>query len=200
VLAVGWSLAAPGAAAAAADFAAERPSADARHVAQYVIDSGDHERRPFVIVDKKEARIFVFRSNGSLAGASAALVGSTIGDHSVSGVGQRAQQGQVGPHERTTPAGRFLTQPGRNLEGEHVVWVDYATAFAIHRVRPGASHERRLARLASSTPTDNRASLGCVVVPVDFYESVVLPLLGRSRGVVYVMPETRPARDVFGAL
>jgi hypothetical protein len=32
-------------------------------------------------------------------------------------------------------------------------------------------------------------SLGCVVVPVTFYADVVQPLLGRSRAVIYVLPE-----------
>jgi hypothetical protein len=183
-----------------AEFASSRPSADARFMVQWVLESGDHARRPFVIVDKKDAKVFFFHADGRLAGASAALLGSTRGDHSVPGVGERAQEGQVGLGERTTPAGRFLTHPGRNLEGEHVIWVDYNTAFAIHRVREGASRDRRLARLASSSPRAKRTSLGCVVVPVAFYESVVEPLLGKARGVVYVLPETQSVQELFGAL
>jgi hypothetical protein len=183
-----------------ADFAKERPSADARFMAEWVLENRDHGHRPFVIVDKRDARVFFFHSDGRLAGASPALLGSTRGDHSVPGVGERAQQGQVGLTERTTPAGRFVTQPGRNLEGEHVVWVDYSTAFAIHRVRDGASRDRRLARLASSSARDKRTSLGCVVVPVAFYEDVVQPMLGNRRGVVYVLPETQSVQELFGAL
>jgi hypothetical protein len=56
----------------------------------------------------------------------------------------------------------------------------------------------REARLASPTPEDNRASLGCVVVPAAFYDSVVEPMLGHGRAVVYVLPETRPVRELFG--
>ncbi len=102
------------------------------------------------------------------------------------------------PAERTTPAGRFASEPGRNLSGEHVVWVEYDSGFAIHRVRPGAGYERRLQRLASATPADNRASLGCVVVGPTFYDEVVAPALGQQRGVVYVLPETRPVASLFG--
>jgi hypothetical protein len=36
-------------------------------------------------------------------------------------------------------------------------------------------------------------------VPVPFFESVVWPLLSRSRAVVYVLPETRDLRQVFAA-
>ena len=60
-------------------------------------------------------------------------------------------------------------------------------------MRPGPSRERREQRLASGTPADNRVSLGCIVVPVAVYEQVVSPVLGRSRGVVYVLPERQPA-------
>jgi hypothetical protein len=58
--------------------------------------------------------------------------------------------------------------------------------------------EHRAERLASATPDDNRITFGCIVVPVAFYESVVEPLLGRQRDVVYVLPETRPVQAMFG--
>jgi hypothetical protein len=35
------------------------------------------------------------------------------------------------------------------------------------------------------------------VVPVEFYESVVAPSLGRGPGVVYVLPESRPAQTLL---
>lgn len=188
------------AAVPAADFGAQRPSPDARYVADWAMGAGDADNKPFVIVDKKAARIYVFEAGGKLIGSSAALLGQAIGDHTVPGVGQRTQNGTVQPEDRTTPAGRFISQPGRNLQGEKVVWVDYAAAFAIHRLRPGPAKERREASLASPAPDDNRASLGCVVVPVAFYENVVQPVLGAVRAVVYVLPETQPVHEVFGNL
>lgn len=101
--------------------------------------------------------------------------------------------------ERTTPAGRFASEPGRNDKGEAIVWIDYRASLAIHRLRAAPAAERRPERLASPAPDDKRISLGCVVVPVEFYESVVGPSLGRGRGVVYVLPEARPARALFDA-
>ncbi len=183
------------AAAAGVDFNGHRASADTQDVARWVMATADAGGRPFAIVDKKAAQLFVFERDGRLVGSTPVLLGSTPGDHTVAGVGQRAQSGQVGPHERTTPAGRFASAPGHNIDGEAIVWVDYASALAIHRLRPGAGRQRRLARLASATPHDNRASLGCVVVPEAFYEKAVQPLLGRVRGVVYVLPETHSVRD-----
>jgi hypothetical protein len=198
-LAAGWLLALAGAAGAAdPDFRATAASTDARAIARWAVAGGDAEGKPFAIVDKRAARIFVFDASGRLVGASAVLLGLTPGDRGVAGVGARPL-GQIGRDERITPAGRFDTEPGRNLDGEDVVWFDYDEGLAIHRLRPGPAHERRVQRLASRTPADNRISLGCAVVPVAFYETVVAPALGRKRGVVYVLPERASLQEVFGA-
>lgn len=169
-------------------------SADAQRVLHWVQQSGDAQGRPFAVVDKKAATLFVFSAHGQLVGATPALLGLAPGDHTVPGIGARPLS-QIKPHERTTPAGRFASEPGLNINGEHVVWVDYDSGFAIHRLRPGASLARREHRLATPTPKDNRASFGCVVVPGTFYDAVVRPVLGRRHGVVYVLPETRSAQS-----
>ncbi len=180
-----------------ADRADRRPSADARDVAGWVLATQDHAGLPFAIVDKKAAMVYLFGADGHLRGASPALLGLAVGDDGAPNLNQRDLSG-LAVHERTTPAGRYDARPGRNLLGEHVIWVDYGAALAIHRLRPAPAQERRPARLASPTPDDNRISLGCVVVPVAFYEQAVLPLIGQGRSVVYVLPERRPLREVFG--
>lgn len=177
------------------------PMSDAgAHLLQWVRGSGDAGGRPFAIVDKSAARIHVYDGQGRLRGASPALLGSAPGDHTVPGVGLRTQAGTLRPEDRTTPAGRFDAQPGRNDKGEHVVWVDYDSAFAIHRLRPGFAFKARAERLAAAVAGQMRVSWGCVVVPVDFYEGVVQPVLGGARSVVYVLPEQAPLGTVFGAL
>ena len=182
----------------ARDFNAEAPSEDARAVARWVLDSHDNHGLPFAIVDKRQARLFVFAADGQIVGASAALLGQANGDDAVPGLGAR-EPAQILPAERTTPAGRFASEPGRNLNGEAVVWFDYHAGLAIHRLRPGASRQRREQGLASTLPADRRVSLGCIVVDESFYDGVVRPLLGQSRGVVYVLPETRVVAELFGA-
>lgn len=181
-----------------ADFAGEAASAEARYAANRVLAASDHQGLPFVIVDKKNAKMFVFGPGGRLRGASAVLLGLASGDYAVPGIGER-ELSRILPAERTTPAGRFVSQPGRNLQGEEVVWVNYRDGLAIHRLRPGSSQEQRAQRLASGSPADNRISLGCVVVPVAFYEAVVGPTLGRNPGVVYVLPEDSPVHAFFDA-
>src|SRR4029077_6922651 len=96
---------------------------------------------------------------------------------------------RFGPGERTPPAGRFVVEPGRNLQGEDVFWVDYDAAVSMHRVRATNPRERRLERLATPSTLDNRISFGCINVPRDFYEEVVQRTLAGGRGIVYVLPD-----------
>ena len=179
-----------------ADFGSHPASADARLVADWVTGSQDNRRLPFVILDKREAMVFVFDAQGRVIDASPVLLGAAVGDDSVEGIGQRPIE-QVQPEERTTPAGRFVSQPGKNAAGEDVVWVDYSAAVSMHRVRLVDPKERRLERLASADPAQRRISYGCINVPVAFFDSVIWPVIGAARGVVYVLPETRSAREVF---
>lgn len=183
---------------AALDFKGEAASPDVRDLAEWAFHTRDAKGKPFAVVDKKGAKLFVFHANGELAGATPALLGQTPGDDSVPGVGTRVSTG-LALHERTTPAGRFESEPGHNNKGEAIVWFDYDAALAIHRLRPAAASQRRPERLASDTPQDNRISLGCVVVEPGFYQRVVATTLGRQRGVVYVLPETRDWAPLFGA-
>lgn len=173
---------------------------DARQLHHWIMNASDHGDRPFAIVDKKAARIFVFDAAGQVRGESSVLLGQAPGDGSAPDVGEHAQQGFVPVEERTTPAGRFLAEPGVNASGEQVIWVDWGSAFAIHRLRPGASQRPREVRLASSRPEDHRVSYGCVVVPVRFYEEVVQRWLGQGSAVIYVMPEAGSLQDTFSAL
>lgn len=197
-----WCLAAAlaPAAEAAESFQAPGASLDARSLVGWVQRSGDARGRPYAVVDKRGAHIYVFHADGRLAGHSPALLGSALGDHTAAGVGEHAQSGHVPPEERTTPAGRFEAVPGENRSGEHVIWVDYESAFAIHRLRPGFSYSARSGRLATDQAAAKRVSWGCVVVPVAFYRQVVQRVLGASRSVVYVLPETRPVQGFMRAL
>ena len=141
------------------------------------------------MVDKKNASIHVFEASGLLIGSAPVLLGLSAGDRdAVGSIGERSVASLL-PAERTTPAGRFETEPGHNDKGEAIVWFQYEAALAIHRLRPAPAYERRPQRLASADPAERRITFGCVVVPVDFYEDVVAPTLGSRRGVVYVLPE-----------
>ncbi|MDI6745695.1 MAG: hypothetical protein QMD17_00990 [Rhodocyclaceae bacterium] len=181
-----------------AGFERESASREARAVANWVVDSGDSQGMSFVIVDKKDAKVFVFNADGQLRGAAAALLGLAVGDDAVPGIGDRPLS-SIRPEERTTPAGRFVAALDRNLRGKEILWVDYAGAVSLHPVVSSKPEERRLQRLATPTPLDNRISYGCINVPVKFFENVVRPAFLGTNGIVYVLPETRSAQKVFAS-
>ena len=181
-----------------ANFGVEVFSPESQKLADWVVDSGDNGTLPFMIIDKMQARVFVFDAQGQLRGAAAALLGLAVGDHTVPGIGQR-KLSSIRPVERTTPAGRFVASLDRDLHGDEVLWVDYDSALSLHRVVKGHPTERRAERLASPSPLDNRISFGCINVPVKFYEQVVSPSFTGTNGIVYILPETRTAREVFGS-
>jgi hypothetical protein len=184
-------------------FAHERASHETRRVADWVVHAGDNHAPdsaglPFVIVDKKDARIFVFDMDGRLLGAAPALLGMARGDDSIPGIGDR-DLSTIRPDDRTTPAGRFTAALSVDAHGTDILMVDYERNVAIHRVITTNPKERRLHRLATPTPLDNRISFGCINVPAKFYDDVVRPAFTGTSGIVYVLPETRPADTVFSS-
>ncbi len=181
-----------------AEFNNVTPTEDVRQLANWTVSVGDHQDNAFVIVDKKDARVYVFDTKGRLMAASPVLLGSAIGDDNAPGIGSKPIA-EVLPQERTTPAGRFVAEMGMNARNEDVVWVDYNAAVSMHRVLTTSRSERRLERLATPTSEDNRISYGCINVPKDYYEQVLAPTVSGSGAIIYVLPETRSAHQVFGS-
>jgi hypothetical protein len=181
-----------------ADLRGESASRDVRYMANWVADSNDAAGLAFVIVDKLNAKAYVFNSDALLLGSSAVLLGAASGDDSMPGIGSRPIA-EVLPGERTTPAGRFVAERGHNSRGEDVVWVDYDAAVSMHRVLTTNPAERRLERLASPSSDDNRISYGCINVPVAFYEAYIRPTFATHRAIVYILPEVKSLEEVFGA-
>ncbi|HEX4711220.1 L,D-transpeptidase [Phenylobacterium sp.] len=165
-------------------------------LADWAIASSDNHGLPFVIIDKVAAEVFVFGADGQLRGAAPALLGLARGDRSTPFVGDR-ELSRIPPAERTTPAGRFDAFVGPAWGGKKVLWVNYATAISLHPVVVGKPKDHRLQRLKSPTPADNRITFGCIDVPTAFYGHVVRPAFARTKGVVYILPETTPLKEVF---
>jgi hypothetical protein len=176
--------------------AAEPVSDDAVHFARWVSASGDNRGLPFIVIDKVAAAVFVYDRTGESMGTTPALLGVAQGDDTVPGIGDR-EMSAVRPHERTTPAGRFLAKIGPAIGHRKVLWVDYGSSIALHPIVPGTKRERRAQRLKSPSSEDNRITYGCINVSASFYENVIRTLLGNDSGVVYILPETKPLSEVF---
>lgn len=183
--------------AAGVDFGDYDASPEVRHVAQWIGDSGDNAGLPFMLIDKVAARVLVFDAAGRLQGHDAALLGSARGDTTATGIGDLSLSA-IRPEDRTTPAGRFVAHLDKDIKGRGVLLIDYDASLALHPVVPGTPKERRAERLRSETPDDNRISFGCINVPPAFYQSVVAPAFRQTAGIVYILPETRPAAELFG--
>jgi len=165
-------------------------------VTDWIAATHDNGTLPYIIIDKKAASVLVFDAKGKLQGASPALVGVAPGDDSTPGIGSK-DLSKIGPAEKTTPAGRFVSRFGVAAGGQTVLWIDWSTSVALHAVVTGNRSERRLERLLSPSPVDNRITFGCVNVPANFYREKVRPLFTRAGGVVYVLPDTKPLETVF---
>jgi hypothetical protein len=184
------------AAASAQLDASDTLSPDAKTALARILTERDNTGAPFVVIDKRRARAWVFDGVGHYRGSTPVLLGFARGDDTVPGIGDKPLA-QVKPGERTTPAGRFVAEHGRNARGDTVLWVDYDAAVSMHRVHDVHATDRRLQRLRTPPAADNRISYGCINVPVAFFEHMLMPTVGSARPVVYVLPETRPVATLF---
>lgn len=176
------------------------PSDSARRVIDWVASSKDNRSLPWAVVDKTNAALFLFDAKGKPLGAVPVLVGIAKGDLATPGVGSK-KLADLGPAEKTTPAGRFLAKFGMPVAGQRVLWVDYATSVALHPIPADAGpREHRRERMLSPTPDDNRITFGCINVPKAFYGKALSPSFRKKGGYVYVLPETEPLEDVFPRL
>lgn len=169
---------------------------DVARMSGWVVRSGDNAGLPFAIVDKLASEIFLFTADGRALGSAPALLGAAHGDDSVPGIGDRPLS-SIRPAERTTPAGRFIGGYGPASRARTVLWIDFDTAVSLHAVVTANPKERRLERLASPTPKDNRITYGCINVAADFYEDVVRRNLMATKTVFYILPEAKPISEVF---
>jgi hypothetical protein len=168
--------------------AAAQAAAPTPGLQRWVLETGDNHAAPFIIIDKIQAHLWLFSATGQALGDTPVLLGLARGDASVPGIGERAMK-DILPHERTTPAGRFVAEAGRNADGEDIFWIDYDAAVSMHRVRATNPAERRLERLATPSATDKRISYGCINVPARFYDQRIQATFSGHQGVVYVLPE-----------
>lgn len=163
---------------------------------KWIQHARDNRGLPYLIIDKRQAHLWIYDGQGRSVEDSAVLLGSAVGDDSVEGVGDRPLA-RIPAHERTTPAGRFFLQVGLNLSGEDIFWIDYQAALSLHRVRPGQPGDQRLRRLASATVGDNRITYGCVNVPAAVYNRTVKALFASRGGYAYILPERKDLRRAF---
>lgn len=175
-------------------------SAAATRVFDWIAASGDNGALPYIVIDKNNAALFLFDAKGQPLGKAPVLIGVAVGDDATPGIGSK-NLAEIGPAEKTTPAGRFLARYGLAAGRQKVLWVDYATSVALHPIPTGYNpKERRRQRMLSPTSDDNRITFGCINVPSAFYTKSVQPLFRKKGGYVYILPDTKPLETVFPGL
>lgn len=179
-----------------ADLRGEPASRDVRRMANWIAVSQDNGTHAFAILDKRQAKVFLFGPDARLRAATPALLGAARGDDTVPGIGDKPLK-DVKPEEKTTPAGRFVAEVGRSSSrGEDVVWVDYDAAVSMHRI---IKVPERLKAMATPDVKDNRMSFGCINLPDAFYEGQLRPTVDRYGLIIYILPETRPLERTFAS-
>jgi hypothetical protein len=168
----------------------------AQRMVAWIASAHDNGALPYAIIDKQAASLSLFSAKGEFLGETPVLLGIGIGDDSTPGVGAK-ELSDIGPAERTTPAGRFVAKFGMAFGRQRVLWVDYANSVALHAVITTHKKEKRVERLLSPSPEDNRISFGCINVGTSFYSKKVRPLFLKKGGVVYILPDTKPLETVF---
>lgn len=162
-------------------------SADANVVNAYVQQNKDNVGSNYIIADKKMGALYVMDATGAVVTETPALFGKTAGD--VVATGQ-------------TAAGKFrlslsqITEDPTNAYGGNAQKFTEGTdgsVYAIHRVITPKG-QRRLQRLATSDPKDNRVSQGCINVPTEWYDKYLNRDFG---GNIYIIPETASVQSMF---
>jgi len=174
-------------------------SAAAARVIDWVASSQDNRALPYVVIDKNSAVAFLFDAKGTYIADAPVLIGIALGDDATPGIGSK-NLAEIGPAEKTTPAGRFLAKFGLAAGRQKVLWVDYTTSVALHPIPTGNPKEKRRDRMLSATPDDNRITFGCINVPLAFYNKAVSPLFQKKGGYVYILPDTKSLEAAFPPL
>ena len=171
------------------------PTPAAIRVIDWVAVDRDNHGLPYVVVDKLGAHAFLFDGKGKYVADTPVLIGIAPGDDASPGVGSK-KLAELGPAEKSTPAGRFLAKFGRAAGNERVLWVDYTTSVAMHTIPADTKKEHRVERMLSPEIDDNRITFGCINVLRAFYAKV-RPMFLKKGGYVYVMPDTKTLEEVF---
>jgi hypothetical protein len=154
----------------------------------WIMETGDNQSAPYLIIDKAHAQLLVFHSDGKLAGTTPVLLGLAVGDKLARDT-QQHTLAKIKPADRITPAGRFPMEFGHDLHGQDIFWIDYEASISLHRIFEGNAKERRRERMQTTSSADNRISFGCINVSKEFYEKTLRHVFSKSLGFAYIMPE-----------
>jgi hypothetical protein len=141
--------------------------------------------KPVITVDKVQATISVHWPDTGKTVTQPALLGRSKSNKLYMEVYDGTKL-----FNHITPAGQFTTTKmySWRLEEDMLVFIKGTVKLAaIHPLWNGNPDQRRVQRLKSETPTDNRVTSGCINVDSDFFYAVLNTLPDGT--VVNILPE-----------
>jgi len=143
----------------------------------------------FIVADKPNGMMHVFKEDGSHAISDATLYGKDAGD-----VLDKVSSLEGGP--KITPAGKFTMKesPADYAGGTSLILVeskDHTGYIAIHAADVSTPSENRLGRLDTPSTADNRISYGCINTKHGTFINEIKPnIASLDGGLIFVLPET----------
>lgn len=166
-------------------------SDNVKDASDWILNYSNNEGKPYVIADKVNGLIYIFDKNGNIIKRTYAIFGKDSGDVLSDG-------------KSITPTGIYNASVDNNVtepfyKGTTVDFLDKGeSVLAIHRVYLAKPSEKRMERLNSKDPSDNRISHGCINVTDDVYDKIIYPQFNKADGgMVYILPETKRGNKVI---
>jgi hypothetical protein len=180
-----------------ADFGYARPGWAARLTANWIMASGAHEGRSFLVADKNAGTLYAFGSDGKLIEQTAALYGESKADE-LTPEQWKVSVDKMRTADKVTPAGRWTV--GLQPDSERGWTMDFegGEGLAIHAVYLGNPKETRAQRLVTETAEDNFITYGCINVPKDYFERVLKPNFGDKHGLFIIPHQEANTERVLG--
>lgn len=147
----------------------------------------------FIVADKPNGMMHVFKADGSMLVQDSALYGKDIGD-------VESKVSSLKGGAKITPAGKFTLAASPDAEYAGGMTLDLVETqedggiIAVHAAYLGDAKENRLGRLASPSAQDNRISYGCVNTSHDTFLKSILPNIDMlNGGMIFVLPDDQTA-------
>jgi len=143
----------------------------------------------FMVADKPNGMLHVFKEDGSHAISDATLYGKDKGD-----VLDKVSSLEGGP--KITPAGKFTMKesPSDYAGKTSLILVeskDHTGYIAVHAADVSTPSENRLGRLETPSAADNRISYGCINTKHETFINEIKPNIpSLDGGLIFVLPET----------
>ena len=171
-----------------ADFTGADHSPFASLTANWIMATGAHRGRSFIVADKEGGKLYAFDGKGKLVGDSPALYGEAMKDKLTDAQMSKSME-QVTAEDKITPSGHWNLQLEQHPEYGPALRFGGGNGLGIHAVYLGTPSENRSQKLATPTAADNYVTYGCINVPEEFAADTLAPHFASEAGhALFILP------------